>query len=243
MAERKGEQINWSYLRATSVEETVHHPWSRMSWACWGKYVPWDSRVLEIGCGTGRVIAQSCKQRRAWGVGLDLDPAGLYYARELSRYVGGKDCHFVRGDGFSVPFPDNSFNAVISEGVIEHFPPSQTEAVVREHVRVCKIGGRVIVSVPNLLNLPLTYARVRMGKSYPAYPERGYTIWGLSRLLRGCGLHPRAYDGYASTLGFEWYIYRYLRFHFVDCLIAKSAILSSLLGYMCLAVGVKEGGA
>jgi hypothetical protein len=111
---------------------------------------------------------------------------------------------------------------------------------VREHVRVCKPGGRVIISVPNACNLARTYAKLRLGKRFPAYPERSYTVWGLSRLLRRCGLRPVSYDGYAPCQGLVWFIHSGLKFYALDRLFAGSARLSSLLGYMCLVVGVKD---
>ena len=112
--------------------------------------------------------------------------------------------------------------------------------MVLEHVRVCKPGGRVIISVPNLFNLPLTYYRWRTGKNFPAYPERGYTVWGLSRLMQDCGLQPVKYDGFAPTIGLEWYIWKPLKLRWLDRLIARSSKLSSLLGDECLVVGVKK---
>lgn len=238
-SERPGEHIDWQAVENTSSDVLLDHHYSRMSWGCWSKYIPQNSSVLEIGCGTGRVIVQAGAYKQARGVGLDISPSALRAARNLAGYLQPEQVAFVQASGFAVPFNDNTFDAVVSDGVIEHFSISDTEAMVHEHVRVCKPGGRVIISVPNVLNLPRTYTVTRLGSSYMAYPERGYTIWGLASLFRRCGLKPIARDGYAPCISLEWFVHPRLKLHAVDRLIARSARVSSLLGYLCLAVGVK----
>jgi len=47
----------------------------------------------------------------------------------------------MKGDGFSLPFKDESFDVVYSEGVIEHFPIDRSTQMIREHARVCRTGG------------------------------------------------------------------------------------------------------
>jgi SAM-dependent methyltransferase len=238
--EPSGETIDWSYLvDGVSFAELIEHHWSRMVWSCFKKYIPPKGRVLEIGCGSGKIVAQASRQLQTRGVGLDIRLDGLRYARGLSKYLGVDTCSFVCGNGFQLPFPDGSFDAVFSGGVIEHFTPSQTEAMVHEHVRVCRPGGRVIVSVPNALNVLRTYAILRMGKNFPAYPERGYTVWGLARLLKHCGLRPIAYAGFAPLIGLEWFIWRRLYSPWGDQLLSRIPALACLLGYECLVVGRK----
>ena len=116
-------------------------------------------------------------------MGLDYNRAMVAYSRELARHLNADQYCPVRGSGFTVPFASSTFDAVLSEGVIEHFSPEETLALVHEHVRVCKPGGLVIISVPNLFNLPLTYVKKRMGTRYPAYPERSYTVRQLAQLM------------------------------------------------------------
>jgi SAM-dependent methyltransferase len=102
----------------------------------------------------------------------------------------------VQGSGFRLPFRDGSFDIVMSMGVIEHFSADRTHEMLLEHARVCRPGGRVIVSVPNALDIFHTAVRGMKGRSYPYYPERSYTPWGLGRALRRAGLAPAEYDGY-----------------------------------------------
>jgi SAM-dependent methyltransferase len=237
------QQIDWQHLFTVDPEAILEEHWSKMVWQCFAKYIPRKGRVVEIGCGTGRIVVQAGKHLSVWGVGIDVNQDALDYARRLSAYLGDEQGYFVQASGFDLPFPDGFFDVVFSEGVIEHFSLTRTETMVREHVRVCKPGGRVVISVPNLLNLPLTYHKLRAGRKFAAYPERSYTVWGLARLLKRCGLRPVAYDGFAPSVSLEWFVLSRLKLYSIDRLIANSSILSSLLGYECVVVGVKGNAA
>lgn len=76
----------------------------------------------------------------------------------------------VIGDGARLPFKGESFDAVISEAVLEHVP--DPKAVVCEIRRVLKPGGYVCVAVPFI-------------QGYHASPNdyHRYTVTGLERLL------------------------------------------------------------
>lgn len=91
--------------------------------------------VLEIGCGMGRYEK------------LDQKIIGLEYSKKFISYCCTNiDGVFLRADGFNIPIEDNTFDCVFSSGVIEHFDDSII--MVKEHVRVCKPGGIVIITVP-----------------------------------------------------------------------------------------------
>jgi SAM-dependent methyltransferase len=239
-SEESGETIDWNYLYDTPPQEIFNQHFANMDWNCFSKYIPTKSKVLEIGCGTGNLLTRTCNYLDGWGIGVDISSNSLSYARRLADFLGKAPCYFIRGSGFSLSFPENTFDVVLSAGVIEHFTPDKTKQMVQEHTRVCKLKGRVIISVPNLFNLPLTYVKLRTGKNFPAYPEHSFSIWELARLMRECGLKPIKYDGFAPTIGLEWHILKSLKFPGLDRLISKSAFLSSLLGYECLVVGIKE---
>jgi hypothetical protein len=85
----------------------------------------------------------------------------------------------------------------MSFGVIEHFEPARTRALLAEHVRVCRPGGLVIVSTPNSLDVCHTARKLILGARYPYFPERSYSPWGLAQELRRVGLRPVKADGYA----------------------------------------------
>lgn len=229
---------NWDFLSDSDFATKLNSHWARMVCRAFCKYIPSGSKLLEIGCGSGKitVTAAALLQTESWGI--DVNHKSIAYANKLAAYVG-VPAHFMVGSGFDVPFADESFDVVISEGVIEHFEHAATEQMVREHVRVCRPGGRVIISVPNLFNVPLTYHKWRVGPRYIAYPERSYTLWGLAKLLRQTGLRPVAQSGFAPGIGLEWYIHPALKNRVDDRWLPDWAL--ALTGHELLIVAEKRG--
>lgn len=232
---------SWDHIYGRSFPELLATRWSNEVWQCFSKYIPPQSYALEIGAGTGRILCQAAKELKVDGVGIDPDRQSSVYANQLAEYLGvSQRCKFIQADGFAVPYPDNSFDIVLSEGVIEHFSPAASLAMVREHARVCRPGGLVLISVPNLLNLPLTWHKWRTGQNYNAYPERSFTKWGLLRLVRRACLEPIATDGFASTIGLEWFIHPRLKMSFIDAIIHRSRTIAALVGFEILVVARKR---
>jgi len=115
-------------------------------------YAPWmpavmDFRacagrdVLEIGGGTGTDLAQFAAGG-ARVTDVDLAAGHLQLAQENFR-LRGLAGTFVHHDAESLPFADNSFDLVYSNGVLHHTP--NTAAVVREIHRVLRPRGRAVV--------------------------------------------------------------------------------------------------
>jgi len=118
------------------------------------EYAPWmrevmefdrhgGERVLEIGAGIGTDLAQFAKAG-AIVTDLDLSAGHLELAKENFAMRGLRG-EFVLHDAETLPFDDNTFDVVYSNGVIHHTP--NTVSVVAEILRVLKPGGRVIVMV------------------------------------------------------------------------------------------------
>ena len=97
-----------------------------------------DSKILEIGSGYGRVLAPLARQANGICIGLDR-----YILPQAESSYGA-----VCGDVRRLPFQSNMFDLVFSLGVVEHFP--ETDEAIREHFRVAKPGGTVIVTTPRL---------------------------------------------------------------------------------------------
>ena len=75
--------------------------------------------VLDVGCGTGAVIELLHeKYPDAHYVGLDLTPDMIAVAQ--AKCLNG--CEFVVGDAEDLPFPANSFDAVLSSNSFHHYP-------------------------------------------------------------------------------------------------------------------------
>lgn len=99
------------------------------------------SRVLDVGCGPG-VIAAEVASRCPAGqvVGLDQSPERASLAGAALATRGGEA--FV-GDAAELPFEDGSFDLVYCRFLLEYL--RQPERAVREMVRVCRPGGRVLL--------------------------------------------------------------------------------------------------
>ena len=106
------------------------------------RYVPLENqRMLDIGCGIGTYVNQF--RRFSNDVyGVDVDPDRV---KEGSR--GVPNLAIARGE--DLPFQDESFDIVLLHEVLEHVEDDQQ--TVREAYRVTKIGGSIVIYVPNRL--------------------------------------------------------------------------------------------
>jgi len=119
--------------------------------------VTFDGRsVLDIGCGDGfsteRFFDEGSPRRM---VGLDPAPSAIAVATRRRTAPG---LHFVVGDGHRLPWPDDSFDLVLIQGVLHHDDkPLET---IREAFRV---APEVLILEPNGNNLGLKENEKRFG--------------------------------------------------------------------------------
>lgn len=96
-------------------------------------------RVLDVACGNGNA-ALAASRRFAHVTGVDYVPALLTRAGARAA-ADGLQLELREGDAEALPFPDGTFDVVLSTfGVM--FAPDQDRAA-RELVRVCRHGGRI----------------------------------------------------------------------------------------------------
>ena len=118
----------------------------------YGEYAPWmfevmefarhaAHKVLEIGGGLGTDLSQFARNG-ALVTDLDLSAGHLEHAKE-NFALRGLTGEFVHHDAETLPFPDDTFDVVYTNGVIHHTP--NTLRVVGEIRRVLKPGGKAIV--------------------------------------------------------------------------------------------------
>ena len=96
--------------------------------------------VLDVGCGTG-VVAITAARAGARVTGLDLTPALLDQAREDAALAGVAEIVWTEGDAESLPYPDASFDVVLSQ--FGHMFAPRPEVAIAEMRRVLKPGGRI----------------------------------------------------------------------------------------------------
>lgn len=103
--------------------------------------------VLEVGCGSGALIVRTALTwPEAKITGLDYWGAMYNYSKSVceqnaaSEGVGGR-CTFVHGDANKLDFPDERFDAVISNYVYHNIMGADKQALLLESLRVLKKGG------------------------------------------------------------------------------------------------------
>ena len=116
--------------------------------------VPPGSRVLDLGCGRGELLAHLIEQRGCSGYGVEIDDANLQAC--VRRGVDVIQLNLE--DGLAM-FADHSFDVVLQLQTLQHL--KNTETMLRETARVGRMG---IVSFPNFAHWPnrLSVLRGRM---------------------------------------------------------------------------------
>lgn len=100
-----------------------------------------ESRLLDIACGAGQ-IAIPAARAGLQATGIDIAPNWIEQAR-LRAAAEGLSVQFDEGDAEALPYPDASFEAVVS--VVGAIFAPRPERVAAELVRVCRPGGRIIM--------------------------------------------------------------------------------------------------
>lgn len=103
--------------------------------------------VLDVGCGTGAVTIPAKLQVGGKGKAAGIDPAPEMIAvarKKASR--AGLEIDFRVGVIESLPFPDGTFDAVISSLMMHHLPDHVRVKGLAEIKRVLKPGGRLLVA-------------------------------------------------------------------------------------------------
>jgi SAM-dependent methyltransferase len=142
--------------------------------------------VLDVACGPGLVAAAFARVARHV-TGIDLTPAMIDRARALVRERGLGNVTLTVGDVRPLPYGDRAFSLVVSRFAFHHFP--DPEAVLREMVRVCAPGGRVVVADAAVSPDPLRAAAFnRMETLRDPSHVRALSLAELAALFAAAGL-------------------------------------------------------
>jgi ubiquinone/menaquinone biosynthesis C-methylase UbiE len=101
-----------------------------------------DDRLLDVACGPGLVVCAFAPHVQA-ATGIDVTPAMLERARNLAADKVLANVAWRQGDVYALPYQDASFTIVTTRFSFHHF--LDPAAVLREMVRVCAPGGRIVV--------------------------------------------------------------------------------------------------
>ena len=131
--------------RAVESFAGVANPWQL------GRLAPGE-RVLDVGSGAGTdsLVAAQMVGPDGRVTGIDMTPEMLAKARAAAAEMGATNVEFVAGEAEQLPFADASFDAVISNGVIDLIPDK--DAVFAELHRVLAPGGRLQIADVTIQN-------------------------------------------------------------------------------------------
>lgn len=167
--------------------------------------------ILVDGCGVGLYV-RALRRYSPHVFGLDID------AKVLAAAVHDLPL-LCQAAGEHLPYPDDTFDTVLSHEVIEHVHDDRL--AVREMVRVLKPGGRAVIFCPNRFypfethghywrgryhfgNTPLINWLPDPLRNRLAPHVRAYTPWGLRHLFRDLPVrvvhHSQVYPGYDNIL-------------------------------------------
>ena len=118
------------------------------------KYVRKGSKILEIGCGTGRTaIPLALKGFNV--TGIDISKKMLENAEKNAKKLKADRAHFVLADASDLPFKDKSFDVVfIPYCSLDYvYPLDKRELAIDEMARVSKKGSILIHSFHNVVSI------------------------------------------------------------------------------------------
>jgi len=145
-------------------------------------------RVLDIGCGVGRIAVPLTAYLSTAGSyeGFDIDPRGIRWAQ---RHITRSHPSFrfqvadianstynpkgsVRAEDFVFPYPDESFDFAFATSVLTHLLPEEARRYLSETRRILKPGGRTLMTSFLLNDASLN--ELTRGRSHLEFPhDRG----------------------------------------------------------------------
>lgn len=153
MTKPRKECADWNGWWPEKFEELklLYRVWHHFLWRAYERLlsnVPLkpESRVLELGCGSGHISLLLAKK---YGCAVTLADSSEYAIALASRLFEsqGVSARFIQSDLLALTLPEE-FDLVHNEGVIEHFHPGELTHVMLAHRNLTRPGGHVIIFVP-----------------------------------------------------------------------------------------------
>ena len=140
--------------------------------------IPAGATVLEVGCGTGDILADLSPER---GVGIDISPQMIRIARDKHPDLEWH-AHSTSDLGRAV---QQTFDVAFLSDVIEHL--EDVEQTFRDLVPFCNDKTRLMINMANPLWEPLLLILEWLGLKMPEGPHKRIRSATLVSILRRCG--------------------------------------------------------
>ncbi len=114
--------------------------------------IPKGSRILDIGCGSGRHTADILQFEDIFVCGADLNQKDLSEAESRlcfhrnNGFINGGTWGLLSSDVTRLPFKSESYDSIICSEVLEHIHDDRK--AISEIIRILKPGGNLVISVP-----------------------------------------------------------------------------------------------
>lgn len=99
--------------------------------------------ILDIACGRGEMVAR-CQELGANAIGIDYSQTAVEISKETV-----KEGVIIRASATHLPFPNETFDKVVTFDVLEHLDTEDTLKYLNEIRRVLKRGGMLLLHTPN----------------------------------------------------------------------------------------------
>ena len=96
-------------------------------------------RVLDLGCGNGRHTIYFAREGFD-ACGIDISATAIEWAKDWAGREG-LQIDFRVGDITQLPYPDQSFDVIVSHGVLDHVSMEEAKRAVSEAARIIRPGG------------------------------------------------------------------------------------------------------
>jgi len=137
--------INWDINSRILIESKLskRHRQLLLKKSKFTKFVNHESKILDIGCGSGAFLTHFSSQGYSHLFGVEHD-------QSLIDFIPSGIANIKVGIAENIPFEDNSFDAVFIYGVLHHLKTdSETYRMAcDEIVRVLKPGGHIFIMEP-----------------------------------------------------------------------------------------------
>jgi dolichol-phosphate mannosyltransferase len=149
--------------------------WQRKRYAHVTELIAGQGPVLDVGCGSSRIIAAL----PPGSVGVDVLRRKLRYARRFG-------CWLVQASGFQLPVRDEAFRCVVCSQVIEHVP--KESPILDELCRVLRTGGRLVLGTPDYANWQWVWMEKAYGLAAPgSYADEHISHYTYEELVAEFG--------------------------------------------------------
>ncbi|MBU4227912.1 class I SAM-dependent methyltransferase [bacterium] len=148
-----------------------------------------DDKVLEVAVGIGLSFIEILKRVDSKNVvyGIDLSPEMVEKTRKLATKKGYTNFDLKEGDARHLPFPDDSFDVLFSNYMLDLIQIADFSAVIKEFNRVLKKDGRLaLVNLSKKDSSPVLYEK----------------LYKLSPYFAG-GCRPVLMESYVKQAGFR----------------------------------------